>query len=100
MAHLSNSILCAAALAFTALIAVVFGLTLLPSAFVFVLFWPCLNLLRSRFRWIEMMRGNPEFVTLQSEEDDVNTGRLWNLYLAHKRYAERVMQDGGDRPSP
>jgi hypothetical protein len=100
MAHLSNSALGAAALVFTALIAVVFGLSLLPSFFVFVLFWPSLSLLRSRFRWIEMMRGNPEFLTLQSEEDEVNTGRIWHLYLAHKRYAEKVMRDGRDRSSP
>lgn len=100
MAHLSNSALCAAALVLTALVAYVFGLSFLPSAFVFVLLWPSLSLLRSRLRWMEMMRGNPDFVTLQVEEDDVNTGRVWHLYLAHKRYAEKVMQDSRDRPRP
>ncbi len=100
MAHLSNSALCSAGLILAALIAFAFGLSFLPSVFVFVLLWPSLSLLRSRFRWMEMMRGSPEFVTLQAEEDDVNTGRMWHLYLAHKRYAEKVMQDGRNRPGP
>ena len=97
MAHISNEALVATALLITAFVAFLFGLSFFKAAVVLCLIWPTLSLLRSNFRWREMKRSNPKFLALQSGDDEVNTGRIWHHYLAHKRYAETIVRDSEER---
>ena len=77
----------------TAAISYFLQLSAAQSILVFLLFWPSLGLLRSRARWREINHGDPMLRPAEFANEEMTTSRAWNLYQAHKEYADTMTRD-------